>query len=96
VRRADATPLEPFNETERAFFFEARGRAHLELGQLNAARADLERSARLNPTPNAIAFLAETERRLGNADRAQQLARSVLEASPDHPLARRILRRTSP
>jgi Flp pilus assembly protein TadD len=96
VRRADATPLEPFNETERAFFFEARGRAHLELGQLNAAQADLERSARLNPTPNAIAFLAETERRLGNADRARQLARSVLEASPDHPLARRILRRTSP
>lgn len=96
IRRANATSLEPFNATERAFFFEARGRAQLELGALNAARTDLERSARLNPTPNAIAFLAETERRLGNRERAMQLARSVLDVSPGHPLARRILHQASP
>jgi len=95
LRLADATPLGPFNETERAFYFEARGRVQLALGAPSAARDDLERSARLNPTPNAIAFLAEAERRLGNPARARQLARSVLDASPEHPLAIEVLRETA-
>jgi tetratricopeptide (TPR) repeat protein len=95
VRRADAMPTGAFSETELGFLHEARGRARLALDELAAARADLERSARLNPSPNAIAYLAEAERRLGNAARARQLAASVLEASPGHPLAREILRQTS-
>ncbi|MGK7297305.1 MAG: tetratricopeptide repeat protein [Candidatus Wenzhouxiangella sp. M2_3B_020] len=93
VELAGQVPIERFNDSERGFLFEARGRAHLELGNPQRARADLERSARLNPTPNAVAFLAEAEWKLGNRQRARRLARQVLASAPDHPLAREIASR---
>jgi tetratricopeptide (TPR) repeat protein len=92
IALANATALRNLSSTERAYLFEARGRARLELRQLRAARADLTRSSRLNPTPNAVAYLAEAERRLGNRARAIQLAREVLRTTPGHPLAQQIVR----
>lgn len=93
VELANNTPLEAFNQTERAFYYEARGRAHFGLGEYNRAREDLTRSARLNPTINAISFLAAAEYQLGNHPRARQLAEQVLEAAPENPLARDLMRR---
>lgn len=93
VELARNAPLDEFNQTEQAFYFEARGRARLALGEYTKARDDLTRSARLNPTINAISFLAATEYQLGNHARARQLAEQVLEAAPDNPLAREILGR---
>lgn len=93
IELARNTPLEEFNQTEQAFYFEARGRAHLALGEFTQAREDLSRSARLSPTINAISFLANAEYELGNFRRARQLARQVLEAAPDNPLARDLMRR---
>lgn len=88
------TSVDGFSRAERAFYFEARGRSYLALGQNNRARADLERSARLNPTVNAMAFLAVAEYELGNRARARRLANEVLQAAPNNPLARDILQRT--
>jgi len=93
IELAHNTPLEEFNRTERAFYFEARGRAYLALDEFTQAREDLTRSARLNSTINAIAYLAAAEYELGNYRRARQLAGQVLEAAPDNPLARDLMRR---
>lgn len=93
VELARNTPLDEFNQTEQAFYFEARGRARLALGEYTKARDDLTRSARLNPTINAVSFLAAAEYQLGNHARARQLAEQVLEAAPDNPLARDLMRR---
>ena len=93
VELANNTPVEAFNQTERAFYYEARGRAYFGLGKYGKARKDLTRSARLNPTVNAMAFLGATEYQLGNRARAEQLARQVLRAAPNNPLARDLLRR---
>ena len=93
VELANNVPLDDFNQTEQAFYYEARGRAYFGLGEYNQAREDLTRSARLNPTINAMAFLAATEYQLGNHPRAEQLARQVLQAEPENPLARDLMRR---
>ena len=93
IELARNTPLENFNQTEQAFYFEARGRAHLALDEFTQAREDLTRSAGLNPTINAVSFLADAEYRLGNHARARQLAEQVLEAAPENPLARDLMRR---
>ena len=93
VELANNTPVEAFNQTERAFYYEARGRAYFGLGKYNQAREDLTQSARMNPTINAMSFLAATEYQLGNRDRAEQLARQVLQAAPNNPLARELMRR---
>jgi len=87
------TPIDGFSKAERAFYFEARGRSYLALGQPGRARADLNRSVRLNPTVNSMAFLAAAEYELGNRARARQLAQAVLEAAPANPLAREIIQR---
>ncbi|HKL50500.1 MAG TPA: hypothetical protein VJ908_04990 [Wenzhouxiangellaceae bacterium] len=94
IELARNTPLEEFNQTEQAFYFEARGRAYLALEEYLRARNDLQESARLNPTINAVSFLAVAELELGNPARAVQLARQVLEVEPENPLAKEILRRT--
>jgi len=93
IELARNTPLERFDQTEKAYYFEARGRAHHALGEYRNAREDLLQSARLNPTINAVAFLAATEFELGNLARARQLARQVLEADPDNPLVRDLMRK---
>ena len=93
IELAQNTPLDRFDQAERAYYFEARGRAYHSLGQHSQAREDLLKSARLNPTVNAVSYLAAAELALGNRARAQQLARQVLEAEPDNPVAREILRR---
>jgi protein O-mannosyl-transferase len=93
VELANNVPLDNFNRTEQAFYYEARGRARFGLGEYRKAREDLTRSARLNPTINAMAFLAAAEYQLGNHARAEQLARQVLQAAPENPLARDLMRR---
>ena len=93
IELARNTPLDRFSATERAYYFEARGRSYLALGEALRAREDLVRSARLNPTINVIAYLAAAEFELGNRARARELVRQVLEAAPDNPLARDLLRR---
>jgi len=93
IELARSIATEQFSTAERAFYFEARGRSYLALGQYGQAREDLERSARLNPTVNAISFLAVAEYELGNRVRARQLAEQVVDVAPDNPLARDLLRR---
>ena len=93
VELANNVPLDNFNRTEQAFYYEARGRGYFGLGEYRKAREDLTRSARLNPTVNAMAFLAAAEYQLGNRARAEQLARQVLQAAPENPLARDLMRR---
>lgn len=94
VELANNTPTDGFNDTEKAFYHEARGRALLALGEVREARADLRESVRLNPTANAAAFFAAAEYRLGNHTRARQLARQVLRTAPQNPLARNIMQKT--
>jgi len=93
VELANNTPRDEFNQTEQAFYYEARGRAYFGLGDYQQAREDLTQSARLNPTVNALSFLAAAEYQLGNRARARQLAGQVLQAAPDNPLARDLMRR---
>ena len=92
---ANQTPLTEFTAIERAYFYEARGRAHFALEEYTQAHRDLEQSARIMPSENAIAFLAATELRLGNRARARQLAEEVLRVVPQHPLAREIIRESN-
>lgn len=92
IELANRIFLDRFNEMERAAYFNARGRAYLALGNLSQAKSDLTQSARLNPSPEVVSFLAATELQLGNRARARELARSVLQVAPDNPLARDILR----
>ena len=94
VELALNSSIDEFNKTERAFYFEARGRSYLALGQANRAQQDLTRSARLNPTVNAMVFLAAAEYDLGRHARASQLAREVLQAAPNNRMAREIIQRT--
>jgi protein O-mannosyl-transferase len=89
---ANQSPVTEFTAIELSFFYEARGRSHFALEEFTQAREDLQQSARINPSENAIAFLAATELRLGNRDRARQLAREVLRVAPYHPLARDVMR----
>jgi protein O-mannosyl-transferase len=89
---ANQSPVTDFTAIELSYFYEARGRAHFALEEFTQAREDLEQSARINPSENAIAFLAATELRLGNRVRARRLAEEVLRAAPHHPLAREIMR----
>jgi protein O-mannosyl-transferase len=89
---ANQSPVTDFTAIELSFFYEARGRAHFALEEFTQAREDLEQSARINPSENAIAFLAATELRLGNRVRARRLAEEVLRVVPHHPLAREIMR----
>jgi len=91
---ADSTPVDRFNRTERAFYYEARGRALLDLRRFQDARQALFRAARLNPTPNIVAHLALAELELGRPDRARGLAEEILDNSPGHPVAREVLART--
>lgn len=93
VELADNISVDAFNRTEKAFYYEARGRAHFGLGEYHKAREHLTRSARLNPTINAMSFLAAAEYQLGNPARARQLARQVLQAAPENPLALDLMRR---
>lgn len=94
VELAKTVPLEQLNSGQRASYFHARGRAYFVLGEAAQAKADLTRAARLNPTPNVVAFLAAAELDLGNRTRARQLAYQVLQSAPGNPLARDIMRRT--
>ncbi|MEX2500281.1 MAG: tetratricopeptide repeat protein [Wenzhouxiangellaceae bacterium] len=94
IELAMEVPVEELNNTEQAFYYEARGRAYLGLGEYNRARDDLERSARLNPTVNAMSYLAVAEFQLGNRARARNLARQVIQVAPDNPLAGEIMQRT--
>ncbi len=91
---AEQIDIGQFNARETAFYYEARGRTHLGLGNATAAREDLTRAARVNPSPAVITFLASAELQLGNHARARQLARQVLEVEPQNGLAREILNRT--
>ena len=93
VELANNVPMDDFNQTEQAFYYEARGRAYFGLGEYNQAREDLTQSASLNPTINAMSFLAAAEYQLGNRARAEQLARQVLQVAPENPLARDLMRR---
>jgi len=93
IELARNTPLDAFNRTERAFYHEACGRTYLALGDAPAAREELTKSARLNPTINAVSYLAAAEFELGNRARARQLAEQVLEADPNNPVARELLQR---
>jgi len=90
---AENIEIDNFNATETAFYFEARGRTLLALGQAAAAREDLTQAARSNPTPAVITFLAASELHLGNHARARQLAQQVLQVDPRNSLAREILQR---
>lgn len=94
IELAMEIPLGDLNTTEQAYYYEARGRAYLGLGEYNRARDDLERSARLNPTINAMTYLAVAEFQLGNRARARNLARQVIQVAPDNPLAGEIMQRT--
>lgn len=93
IELARDTPLDGFNRTERAFYHEARGRSYLALGDALSAREELTKSARLNPTINAVSYLAAAELELGNQARARELAEQVLEADPNNPIARDLLQR---
>ncbi len=89
--RIDTSAL---NQTELAFFYEARGRARLALGDARMAREDLQRAAQTNPSIAVVTFLAAAEYELGHRARAHHLAAQVLQSDPENTLAREIHRRT--
>ncbi|MDT8451034.1 MAG: tetratricopeptide repeat protein [Wenzhouxiangellaceae bacterium] len=93
VALADRIEIDNLNDTETAYYFEARGRALYGLGRYEEARADLLRAARINPSPAVVTFLAATELQLGNRAQARRLAGQVLEVDPDNRLAREIYER---
>lgn len=92
IELADSAPVEEFSATERAFYYEAQGRAFLGLGRFDAAREALLEAARINPTANVVAHLAQAELGLGRRERARELAEQVLALVPGHAVARNVLR----
>jgi len=90
---AEQTRPDRFSRTERAYYHEARGRILLAVANPQAARDELLRAVDLGGGVNALAYLAAAEFELGSPRRARQLARQVLKAMPDHPLAAEIVAR---
>ncbi|MGE5191412.1 MAG: tetratricopeptide repeat protein, partial [Deltaproteobacteria bacterium] len=84
----DGNPEAADLQVTPAEFFAALGRAMLDDGNAAEARPYLERSVRLDPTPDARNALAEACEQLGDTAEAIVLWREVIAGSPQDRVAR--------
>ena len=93
VELARNTPLERFNETEQAFYFEARGRALPGAGRVHAGprRPDAIGA----PEPHDQRHLVSGARRIPYRQPCSRppAGQQVLEAAPNNPVASDLMRR---
>ncbi len=84
-------PVKELKPVDRGKLHEVRGLALIDLNALEPARKELELSLKAWPSPNALSGMAVIEARMGNGDKARDLARQVVQAVPDHRVARDLL-----